>query len=130
MSLIRSFQSDDIKAFVASDLPTPSSTHGGLCKFRKMLSVRTAQFLELKDLGAQLDYLLSILGETACPRAWITYYSSVSCVLNAVGTFPENTAEVFKTEAMLGSMCGLRSRYTLIAMRDLWSLRVLKAVQC
>ena len=129
LEAIRSFQSDELKAFVHSELQLPSSMHTGFSKLRKMLASRSAQFLELKDLPAQMDYLLSAISEAACPRAWVAFSSSVSCLLSAVGSFPEDTASVFQTEAILGTMCALRCRYTIIALRDLWSLRSLKAAR-
>ena len=125
--LVRNFQSDEMKGFINSELSLPSSMHSGLGRLRKTLSGRSTQFLDLKDFVSQVDYLGSIIGEIACPRNWVAFCASVSCLFSATGTFPEGTKDVFSTDAILGSMCGLRARYLLIALRDLWALRVLKA---
>ena len=127
LNRIRAFQSDSLKAFVHAELQLPTAMHKGLGSLRMMLQARTSQFMQLPDLCTQLDYLLEAYGQsTACPQAWVAYASSVSCLLASTGTFPDTTQEVFLSEGNLGCVCAMRARYMTLAMRDLWSLRVLK----
>ena len=130
MRMIETFdkvQADELKAFVANELPNPTAMHPGLSKFRSILAARTNQFLQLPELESQLEYLSESLAHShACPMAWIAFASAVSCHLSKSGTFPSAGRDIFVAEGSLGSICSLRAKYVLIGLRDLYSMRVLK----
>ncbi|CAE7830368.1 unnamed protein product [Symbiodinium sp. CCMP2592] len=130
MLVIKNFdkhQSEQLRAFVSNELPKPSALHTGLSKFRVDLNSKLSQFVELPDLAAQLELLLETMGKSgAAPSPWIAYTSAVSCQLKVAGVFPEGSQDIFVTEGNLGAICGLRARYTILALRSLLDLRVLK----
>ena len=130
MQMIRGFdkvQSDQLKAFVSNDLPLPSAMHGNLAKLRQTLTARAQQFRDLPDVAAQIEFLRETFAQSgACPVSWTAFASAVSCYVRGSGAFPDNTQDIFGTDGNLGAVCGLRSRYVILALRDLVALRVLK----
>lgn len=126
MSLVKSFDAEQLKSFVKAQAHLPPSIHEGFTRFRLILGTRQKQFIDLPDIKLQLSYFHELFEKQGIfPSSWFAYSIAVGYLHENVGRFVEGSQEVFPTSAVLGRVLSMRAKYTLLGLKDLASMRAL-----
>lgn len=126
MSFIKTFQTDPLKCFLEGQGHLPPGIHPHFAKFRLALGTRHRQFSQLPDFKAQLAFFHDLFEELEVfPRAWVAYAVYVGYFFKQTGRFVEGSENIFKDQASLGNVLAMRSKYTILGLKDLISVRAL-----
>lgn len=125
LNLVKTFKSNELKAFIEKNLLLPPSIHDNFGRLRQSLATRSNQFKNLGDMKLQLDYFYELFQEMEVfPKQWLSY-ASCCFFFEEQKHFVEGSEMVFQSEVNLGRVLSMRARYTILGLKDLLSLRAL-----
>lgn len=102
--------------------------HEKLTQFRQKLGSSMKEFRDLPDFKAQLAYFFDLFTELKIvPAPWLIYGACAAYLHQKTGgRLVESTASTFESSEVLAQFCGMRARYVILGLKDLFNMKILK----
>lgn len=102
--------------------------HEKLTQFRQKLGASMKEFCDLPDFKAQLAYFFDLFTELKIvPAPWLIYGACAAYLHQKTGgRLVKSTASTFESSEVLAQFCGMRARYVILGLKDLFNMKIMK----